>query len=163
MNRLLRLSSAVLISAAATGCAHAPLWSKNGALKIVAPRELALTGVPVTLRWKTSALPGHTTYFAVFIDRAPVEPGQSLRAVGSSDASCRRTPGCPDATYLRAHDVFLTSANQVTIPYLATLGGIAGRDHPPVHRATIILVNAQGERLGEYAYSVEFRVTSVGA
>jgi hypothetical protein len=144
------------------GCAHDPLWRTDQHVTIVAPHQLALASPPVTLSWRTHALPPASREFAVFIDRRPVKPGESLRAIANGDQSCLRNAGCPDPAYLRARNVFLTAGTRISIPYFAQLSGISGADQPSVHEATVVLIDAGGRRVGEYAYTVQFRVSDSG-
>ena len=152
----------VLISGAG-GCASQPLWRTDRHVSIVTPQPLQLVSAPMTLSWRTHDLPSSSREFAVFIDRQPIRPGQSLRAIASHDQSCLHTPGCPNAAYLRARNVFLTGATSVSIPYFADVSGIAARDRPSVHQATVILIDASGHRVGEYVYTVQFRVADSNA
>ena len=98
---------------------------------------------------------GGPARFAVFVDRAPIRPGQSLRAVGDDD--CRRTPGCPDDEYLRERYVFLTCATSLTLDTLPAKSGTTRTGADDTHDLTIVLVDADGRRLGEAAWTVEFR------
>lgn len=118
---------------------------------------------PVRVTWESRLLPQSASGYAVFVDKAPIHPRQSLRAVAKGDESCLHTRGCPDAAYLRAHDVFLTTATTVTIPYFATLPGAERHDRRPIHEVTVVLVDRSGYRVGEYAYSVQFRLPETAA
>src|SRR4051794_25673398 len=79
-------------------------------LHFTSPANLAKLHQPVTVRWTMHdfrvAAEGSETpspdagYFGVFVDRAPVEPGQTMRAVASGDDICLSNPHCPDVDYL---------------------------------------------------------------
>src|SRR4051812_15218727 len=97
--------AACAIALLATGCANDPLFKADHGVRIVAPRDLAHVTTPLTLSWQASSLPGKARQFAVFVDRAPVRPWQPLKAVAGDDRSCRESAGCPDAAYLRRHNV----------------------------------------------------------
>lgn len=133
-------------------------FSKDESVKVVSPSNRSTVRLPVQIRWRTPGLfkqTGDGPYFAVFVDRAPVQPGQSLRAV--ADDSCNRTPGCPDASYLRDRYVYVTKDRSVTLDAVPKKSGQrVGADDS--HDATIILVDGNGRRIGESAYNVQFTV-----
>jgi hypothetical protein len=154
-----RLRAAVLFGAAATllvACGTSDLaFSTDHRVKVVAPSDRAKVRLPVQIRWSTPGIrrTANGPYFAVFADRAPVQPGQSLRAV--ADDTCNRTPGCPDASYLRDRYVFVTKDTSVTIDALPKQTG-QRQGARNSHEATIVLVDANGHRIGEAAYNVQF-------
>jgi hypothetical protein len=130
-------------------------FSASHEVAVVSPTQEQLVSLPVVFRWSSTARADR--YFAVFVDRAPIAPGQSLLAVASP--ACRRTPGCFDVAYLAQHDVFVTSSHtlkldQVPSPSTALLTTQA----PGVHQATIVVLDGEGRRVGESATTVEFRV-----
>lgn len=126
-------------------------------LRIVAPGTHQQAVLPVEVRWETSLPPKAAggPSFAVFVDRAPVRPGQSLRAVG--DDACRRDASCPDAQYLRERYVFLTDGHSVTVDTLPQESSSARERAEGTHEATVVLIDSDGRRVGETAYVVEFR------
>jgi hypothetical protein len=141
------------------GCAAKGLaFDNDHRVKITSPRNRATVRVPVTVRWRAAGLHRTTTggpFFAVFLDRAPIRPGQNLRAV--ADDACNRTPGCPDLNYLRDRYVFVTSSTSLTLGVVPKPSGqrTGARD---AHEATIVLVDAAGGRVGEYSYTVQFTI-----
>jgi hypothetical protein len=144
--------------AALAACGTSGLkFSTDKRVKMVAPPDRSKVHLPVQVRWRTAGLSGGSEgpYFAVFLDRAPVRPGQSLRAV--ADDTCNRTPGCPDAAYLRDRYVFVTKDTSVSVDAVPKKSGqrTGAADQ---HEATIVLVDAKGRRIGEAAYSVLFTV-----
>lgn len=132
-------------------------FSRDGRLLVVSPRQRAEVHLPVRISWRTRglAVDGGEPYFAVFLDRAPVHPGQSLRAV--ADDACNRTPGCPDAQYLRDRNVFVTKANSVTVDAVPKHSG-QRTGASEAHEAVVVFVDAQGRRIGESAHTVQFTV-----
>jgi hypothetical protein len=149
----------VLLALCSSGCAvHDLAFENDHRLEFVTPKSRETVDLPVTIRWRAPeirAQAGAGPYFAVFIDREPIRPGQSLRAVG--DAVCKRTPGCPDAAYLRDRFVFVTSQHSLTLTALPARGGTrtGGRD---THQAVVVLVDGKGNRTGEAAFRREFVV-----
>jgi hypothetical protein len=126
-------------------------------VKIISPSMDSVVQVPVILRW-TSNLPQDAVY-AVFVDRAPIQPGRTLKSLAQSDAPCNKSPTCPDLQYLTQHYVFVTKSTQLSLGPLPFAGT---RDRLNVHDATIVLLDGSGRRHGEAAYSVRFRVTPSG-
>ena len=125
---------------------------------ITAPRDRQHVAAPLTVRWTTKGLTlgeeGGPAQFAVFVDRAPIHPGQSLRAVG--DDACRRTPGCPDESYLRDRYIFLTRGTSLTLDTLPAKSGPNRTGAKDAHDVTIVLVDAEGRRAGETAWTRSF-------
>jgi hypothetical protein len=148
----------LIAALAAGGCAHAPLFVANKSLRIASPKPMAVVAAPVQVSWQTAELPARATQFLVFVDTPPIHPGQSLRALASGDPSCVPKAGCPNAEYLAARDIFLTSRHSVSIPFVAALSGLEGHDALAIHQLTVILLDARGARVGEYAYTMQFRV-----
>jgi len=137
-------------------CAYGPL-TNDGRLRVLRPQSLSVATLPVQIGWSWRG-PRRPPTFALFVDRTPIRPGQTLRAVVPSGDPCLVTPGCPDATWLREHGVFVVSGTEASIPAVAVPGGTAGRDDPPVHQVTIVLLDGRGRRVSEAAYPVLFRV-----
>jgi hypothetical protein len=146
----------------ATGCAKAPLFVVNHDVRITTPSQMATVSAPVHVSWRTTKLPSTATQYLVFIDTPPIHPGQSVRAIASGDSSCIAAAGCPNAAYLAARDIFLTRQQSATIPFIAALNGIEGHDALPIHEVTVILIDRAGRRVGEYAYTTQFRVRPTG-
>jgi hypothetical protein len=122
------------------------------------PRERALVQTPLTLTWSFDRLPPGST-FAVFVDRAPVKPGQTLKAVASGDRACKSDPTCPNAEYLAERRVYATTGMTLSLDLVAPLAG--NRDHVQLHQATIVLLDAAGRRVGESAWTRQFKVRRV--
>lgn len=145
-----RVAAASLAVLAASGCAFHDI-------NIVQDRRLGLTGlkegqtveVPFTLTWdvKKEIAPGHEVSYAVFVDRTAVKPGRTLRSiVPSTDRSCLADPGCPDATYLARHDVYVVTEPRVTVPR------VKRTEKREAHRVTVVIL-VDGKRDGEGAFS----------
>ncbi|HVV35402.1 MAG TPA: hypothetical protein VHC63_02280 [Acidimicrobiales bacterium] len=156
-----RLAFVLVVLTLLPACAVSGLgFSNDHRVDIVAPDNRAKVDLPVTIKWRapgiTHAADG-TPFFVVFLDRAPIRPGQTLRAV--ADDSCNRTPGCPDLAYLRDRYVFVTKKTSLTLAVVPKpTGQRTGAKES--HEATIVLVNADGRRIGEAAYTVDFTVKS---
>jgi hypothetical protein len=133
-------------------------FRKDDRVDITAPRARERVVAPLAVRWTTKGLdlaePGGPTRFAVFVDRAPIHPGQSMSAVG--DDVCRRTPGCPDEGYLRDRFIYLTRGTSLTLETLPAKSGSNRTGAKDAHDVTIVLLDADGRRHGESSWSVEF-------
>lgn len=148
------------------GCGFSNLaFTADSRLHFVSPKPRALVHLPVTLRWAISGFrvvaPGTNPataespgegYFAVFVDRAPVQPGQPLDAV--ADRSCRRTPGCVNAGYLADRGVYAAWQDQITIRQI----DVTSYQQTETHEATVVLLDPAGRRIGESAWYIDFRM-----
>lgn len=138
-------------------------------LHFLAPRDRDVVKVPFTLRWSMADFqvvgPGqgtptrHAGYFAVFVDRAPVHPGQSLKAVAGGDRQCKLQPGCPDTQYLADHRVYTTTGTSFTLTQVPAVAG--SRDTVQLHQVTVVLLDASGRRIGESAWTRQFKMRRV--
>jgi hypothetical protein len=160
--RALALCATVALSM--TGCRiTGVMFHKDHHLQILAPARNAAVTLPLTLRWSADerlgfGTPGGPTRYGVFVDRPPVKPGQGLRAVANNDDVCKRTPGCPDAEYLQRLNVYLATGDTLTLPGLPDKRRQSRTGARDAHKVTIVLIDAQGRRVGERAYSIEFTV-----
>ena len=155
--RWLALALGVL-ACAAGGCSTDGLaFRQDDRIEILEPDDRAVVSVPVHLRWRADLEPGPGggPYFAVFVDRAPIRPGQSLRVL--ADESCNDTDGCLDLQYLRDRYVHVTDEPEVVLDVLPRKAS-SQRTGANRHEATVIVIDADGRRVGEAAYAVEFEV-----
>ena len=157
--RRVRLVVAVAcLAAPVAGCADSMAFRQPDAVEIVAPDDRAEVTLPVRVRWRSDLEGGAAgePYYAVFVDRAPIRPGQSLRVL--ADESCNRTKGCPDLQYLRDRYVYVTDETEVTLDVVPQRGSSQRTGARDSHEATIVVLDADGRRVGEQAYAVEFEV-----
>lgn len=154
--------------AATTGCIPQGLAFKvDKRLTFQSPEDRATVSLPLTLDWdirdfEITGLAGEPRedagYFAVFLDSTPMPPGRMLRWIARKDTSCRPADGCPDEEYLIARGIYTTTDTELVLDQLPRTGGDDDRDRRERHRATIVLLNARGERIGESAFEVVFDV-----
>lgn len=146
---------ALAVLATLTGCGGVSgAVVADDSLEIVSPAPLDVVSTPFEVRWEGE--PGTGRSFAVFIDRRPIAPGQSLEE--AFEEACDDAAGCPDESFLSARGVHVTEENELEIVLLSPRGGIDGATDLDVHRATIVLVDDDGVRRGEQSWSTEFRV-----
>ena len=158
-----RLALLVALAVAVSACAVQGLeFFTDHRVKILVPHNRATVNVPVTLRWEAPGLqrdPTKGPFFAVFVDQAPIHPGQSLRSV--ADDACKRTPGCPDQQYLTDRYIFVTDQTSLQLDAVPNLRSSSKTGAKDQHEATIILLDDSGYRIGEAAYTVDFTVKHI--
>ena len=166
----LRLSCALaVLGVLASGCVPQGLaFVQDKRVDIVAPPSHATVKVPVTVRWTVHDfdVTGHdggsnpnAGYFGVFVDRAPVPPGKPLTWVAQGDQLCLATKGCPDTQYLHDHHVYATTKTSFTMPTLPDLTAYHGHE---LHEVTVVMLDGQGDRIGEQAWYIDFKYDRKG-
>lgn len=157
------------LAVAATGCGTAALaFSQDNRLHFTGPRSRAVVDVPLTVGWvidRFNVAPGGSGppspgrgYFALFLDRAPVRPGQTLSAL--DDSTCKKTPGCFNSEYLAGKGVYTTTATSFTITSVPALNSY---QKIQLHELTVVLLDTAGRRIGESAWYLDFRMRRQGA
>lgn len=139
-------------------------------LTFVTPEDRSTVTLPVTISWRIEDFlvtgPGGTLsdsagYFAVFVDRTPMPPGEPLRWIARKDNSCRADDGCPDAEYLAGRGVYTTNGTSITLDQLPRTTN--DEDRRERHRATVVLLDAETKRIGESAFEIEFDLERKGS
>lgn len=126
-------------------------------IEIVAPKDRAVVSLPLDVAWTVRDFDGS---FAVFVDRNPQPAGETLEWFTRDDEQCRALPGCPDETYFTAKDIYTTSVPQLRIDRLSTL--TSDEEYlREFHEVIVVLLDAQGRRIGESAFSTEFELEGV--
>lgn len=158
-----RIAAALAALSLSAGCGDLA-FRVDDRLTITAPSDRALVELPVTVSWVVRdfkiVTPGSTSaakdqgYFAVFVDRAPVPPGKPLEWLARADDDCKRDQGCPDANYLASLGVFTTTDTSFVVERTLRHSG-SSKDR---HQVVVILMDAEGRRIGESAYRVVFDV-----
>lgn len=139
-------------------------------LQFQSPPSQALVSTPLTVRWRmtdfrveaegTGAPSRGAGYFAVFVDRAPIRPGETMRAVAARDPVCLHQPGCPDAGYLAQRQIYTTTAGSMTLAQVLPLSGDTERVQ--YHSITVVLMDTSGHRIGESAWELDVRMRRAG-
>ena len=170
--RRIFLGGLLVLAAAGCGIAHPQdlNFSVDKRLQFQSPPARALVGTPVTVRWTMAGFrvepagsapaSADAGYFAVFVDRAPIRPGQTMRAVATGDEVCLHQKGCPDAAYLAARQIYTTTATAVTLPQIPPLSGNVQRIQ--YHSVTVVLMDTTGHRIGESAWELDLRLRRPG-
>jgi hypothetical protein len=161
-----RLLAAVVLLFTACGT-EGLSFVKDERVDIVAPKDRAAVTLPVTISWTVrdfevtgpaGASQPDAGYFGVFLDRAPQPPGETFRWLARDDKQCEVTPGCPDQAYYASKDVYSTTQTTFTIEKLPEVRPERERKFRDLHEVVVVLLDANGERIGESAFSVEFEL-----
>lgn len=157
------------LCAALSGCVPDGLaFRTDTRLTFVEPEDREKVTLPVTIDWDirdfdivepgadVDGEPGQEGYFAVFVDSPPMPPGKPLSWLARKDTSCRAADGCPDEEYLAARGVYTTTETELTLEQLPRT--TSEQDRRERHRATIVLLDASGTRIGESAFEIAFDI-----
>jgi hypothetical protein len=168
--RLAAGGALLALCGALSGCVPQGLaFRVDERLTFSAPEDRASVRLPVRLAWDIRDFeitpPGgepreDAGYFAVFVDTTPMPPGKPLRWLARNDNSCREDSGCPDQEYLEARGVYTTTETELVLEQLPRSADEERRER---HRATIVLLDATGSRIGESAFEIAFDVDREGA
>lgn len=149
-SKLALMLAVVLPACAVTGLS----FVQDDRVRIVEPEPNAKLSLPFEVRWDVE---GYDGSFAVFIDRSPVKPNQTLEAlVPERDTVCRTDPDCPDAEWLADRNVYVTTDTSLMLEHLPDR-----RENDSTgdrHELTIVLLDEDGRRSGESAFTREFLV-----
>lgn len=138
-------------------------FREDDRLQFTSPEHRSTVSLPVTLRWDiedfevtgpTDETEPDAGYFAVFVDRAPQPPGESLSWLVRDDPQCVSDPDCPDGEDLAQLGVYPTDETQLTLDVLQDLSQTNQR----FHEVTVVLLDGHGRRIGESAFAIEFQV-----
>jgi hypothetical protein len=163
---------AVLTLTSACGIAHPQElnYRADERLHFTSPKPRTLVRSPVEVHWSMRGFnvrpqgsgprTADSGYFAVFVDRAPIKPNETMRAVASKDLVCLHRPGCPDETYLNDRRIFTTTATGMTIDQIPPLPG--DKERVQLHAVTVILMDTAGHRIGESAWQLDVRMRKLG-
>lgn len=152
------------LCASLTGCVPQGLAFKiDERLSFTSPKDRATVELPVTLDWEIRDFevvePGTEVredegYFAVFVDSSPMPPNKPLSWIARKDNSCRESDGCPDEEYLNSRGVYVTTGTELVLDQLPRTTN--DEDRRERHRATIVLLDGSGKRIGESAFEIAF-------
>jgi hypothetical protein len=146
------------IGVTATGCRLSGLaFQKDESFKIFSPRQDSTVSLPVTLHWQRRSLSAGERY-AVFVDRAPVAPGDPLSSIVNEDDPCRFTQTCATKLFLESRNVYRTAAPRLVIESIATTDELSRSNARDTHEAVIVVIDARNRRIGEKSYAVDFRI-----
>jgi hypothetical protein len=163
---------ALVVPGSGCGVAHPQElnYRTDKRLHFLSPKPRTLVQTPVDVRWSIrefkirplgSAPPSQDAgYFAVFVDRAPIKPDESMRVIASKDQVCLHRPGCPDETYLNDRRIFTTTEMGMAVEQIPPLPG--DKERVQLHAVTVILMDTSGHRIGESAWQLDLRLRKLG-
>jgi hypothetical protein len=161
---------AVLAIALAACSTNGLAFRQDERLRIVAPAEDATVPLPVTIEWTirdflVTDLDGVSRrdagFFGVFVDRDVPRPGTAVPGLVER-ATCQPAPACLGDHPLPDPRVRVTTSTSVV---LSTLEDTRPRGRPSAadhHEVTIVLLDGQGRRIGESAFTVAFKIDRTG-
>ena len=174
LSRLAPLLLGAVVAPMLAGCGlsvHNLNFRVDSRLEFVSPPSQSLVSEPFTVRWHMSgfrvAAPGTEApgpgagYFAVFVDREPIRPNQTMRVIATGDPTCLKRPGCPDTPYLQARQIYTTTAESLTLGPISPITGNLERTQ--THMVIVVLMDTSGHRIGESAWELDLRMKNPGA
>lgn len=155
MRRL--LATVAAFSVLAAGCGFGGLaFRQDDRLSFVTPDDRSEMRLPLTVQWEVEDFDvgAGAGSFAVFVDRAPQPPGKTLTWLARNDDSCRPENSCPDAEWFAEREIFPTTDYELTIERLPARTD----DRREWHEVTVVLIDQDGQRVGETGWTIEFQV-----
>jgi hypothetical protein len=139
---------------------HGLSFVQDERVDMVRPDDRAQVRLPVTVAWtvKDFTVGDGGGSFGVLVDRAPPRSGKPLEWLFRGDAACKGTGRalCATPEFLADRSVFRTTKRSVTLTQIAKLIGNDRRRQ--FHEVTVVLLDEQGRRVGEGAWSVQFEL-----
>ena len=140
-----------------SGCGVSGLsFFQDDRISINTPSDQAEVSAPLTVQWTVkdfSVGPGMGS-FGILVDRTPPKPGKTLASMFGGGDACRSEAECGAAPFLAERNVYATSDTTLILDRLPKRTG----DDRNRHDLTIVLLDAQGRRVGEGAWTVQVDV-----
>jgi hypothetical protein len=153
--RLTPAAGLLLTCLALAGCVPQGLaFRVDDRLTFVSPEDRSTVSLPVVIDWEVRDV--DVDSFAVFVDRAPMPPNETLRWLARKDTTCRADDGCPDQDYLSSRGVYTTTETELVLEQVPRTTD--REDRKERHRAVVVLLDSEGRRIGESAFEVAFDV-----
>lgn len=156
-----RFGICLVATTALSGCAyHGLAFRQDDRIHLSGLPDRSSITLPHDITWTFDGdLTGPATAFAILIDWTPPPPGHSLESLLAADPTCQHPTGCPDG-YLERNRIYVTTDLRFTIDNVAR--GTDREERRNFHDLTVILVDADGDRVGETAAASRFRVPGIG-
>lgn len=123
----------------ATGCQQL-LFRQDNRITVTAPADYSSIREPVVISWNAvDFTPGPDGTFCVFVDRAPMPPGESLDYFSARDRD----------------GIFQTTNSHIRFDVLNDIPSNPSAERN-YHQITVVLLDRSGHRIGEEAGFVEF-------
>jgi len=164
----------LLVALPLTGCGLTHLQDLNfrvdKRLHFTTPKDRSTQHRPLTVSWTMSdfrvAAKGSEPasrdagYFAVFVDKTPVKPGQTMKSLVHDDQACMLNPKCPGRAYLEGLGVYETTATSVTLKQIPPVRG--DKERLQHHYIDVVLMDTAGHRIGESSWELDVRLPQLG-
>jgi len=148
---------AIALCLLTTACGvHGLSFVQDKRVDITSPKERSKVTLPVEIAWTAKNFEGA---FGVLVDQAPPRAGKALPWIFRGSDICRGATGkrlCATSAFLAEHNVFRTTSTHFTVERVNRFTGNDRRRQ--FHEATVVLLDANGRRVGEGAWSVQFEV-----
>lgn len=134
---------------------HDLSFVQDARIDIVAPTDRQQVRLPVRVDWTARDFDGT---FGVLVDREPPRPGKTLASIFNSADICKGVDGaaeCAKASFLEERGVFETDDTSIRITRLPEK---TDGDRREFHDVTIVLLDANGRRIGESGWTVQFEL-----
>lgn len=156
MRRFAHLALACAALGSLAGCGtHGLSFRLDERVSMVAPADHAKVDLPLSVRWTTKGFStADGSSFGVLVDRTPPPAGKTLGWLFRNDDTCSGA-ACDDPTYRLQRGVVQTRSTNVVFDDITTIGD---RNDGEGHEVTVILLDSEGRRVGEGAWSRQFRV-----
>ncbi len=102
--------------------------------------------------------PHDAAAFAVLVDWTPPPPGETLEGLLDDDPACRGDTGCPDG-YLERNRISVITDTHFVLDNVPI--GTDRQERRGFHELTIVLVDAEGRRVGETSAWTRFRTPGI--
>ena len=159
----------VVLAVLASGCGlgEGLAFREDRRVMLESPDYRDIVSLPITLDWTVTdelqqALADDSQRpagFAVLVDVDPQPPDEPLTYFVRDDDACQSDPGCPDLGYLAARGVHVTRATEFTLERLQPAPGVdLDRGDRDIHEVTLVLLDEDGVRIGESAWTFTFEL-----
>lgn len=165
--RTLSVLTAAAISSGVAACdLSGHVYRTDTSIAVDSPKPREVVQLPLTLRWTDSRKPArlavdvndpNAEYYAIFVDRAPMHAGKTLRSLATGDSACGQSPDCPNSEQLRDLKVYLSTQPELVLDFLPDLRPSSRGSSKDPHEITIVRMRGD-RRLGEAAFRQNFFV-----
>jgi hypothetical protein len=162
-----RVAGLLVLIAVVSGCDTSNYAFKiDTSIKVVAPKARTDVSIPVRIAWTDSKAPVDlrldptdplASYYAVFLDAAPMAPGKRLASLVEHSSQCRLSEGCPTAQQLADAGVHLSATTSIVLDFVADRRPSSHGDTKDTHEVTIVRMRGD-KRVGETAFRRTFFV-----
>lgn len=142
----------VLASCAGEGAA----FTKDDRVSIVTPVNRSTVTLPVTVGWKVAPAAGIQSYL-VLVDRSPQPPGETVQHFVEDLDECEgpQLETCLAEDYLEQRGIYRTTDPQLVLDVLPARS-TASKTGERRHQIVIAPLDAEGRRVGEATWAVQF-------